>query len=235
MQPEEQAVVLANVAERAERYDDMAAYMKERVSKGGALSTEERDLFSAAYKGTLSTRRLAVRVASSVEQQEAAEGRTANASLAAGYRSKVEAELHEVCAEVTQLLVHSLLPQAENGEPKAFYLKMQGDYFRYMAEFMTGEARQKAADEARIAYTAATEEASIHLLTTHPVRLGLALNFSVFQHEVLGDTFAAVDTALAALKDAASSLEGMPEESVRDATLTMQLLQENLSLWVPEN
>lgn len=226
----EQAVILARVAERAERYDEMAEFMKERVQTGGPLSGEERDLFSAAFKGTLNGRRLAVRVATSVESQENKEGRSQQANLAAGYRSKVESELQLICQDATALL-KQLVPNAERGEPQAFYLKMLGDYCRYMAEFTTGEQRLRIAEEAKDAYGQATAVATETLLTTHPVRLGLALNFSVFQHEVLGDKISAINTAHAALASAGQDIQSVNEEAANDAALTMQLLQDNLQLW----
>eukprot|EP00747_Dinoflagellata_sp_TGD_P181848 gnl/TRDRNA2_/TRDRNA2_35832_c0_seq1.p1 gnl/TRDRNA2_/TRDRNA2_35832_c0~~gnl/TRDRNA2_/TRDRNA2_35832_c0_seq1.p1 ORF type:complete len:234 (-),score=65.57 gnl/TRDRNA2_/TRDRNA2_35832_c0_seq1:116-817(-) len=229
---EDKSIVLARVAERAERYDEMADFMKERVENGTPLSSEERDMFSAAFKGALSGRRNAVRVAVNVESQEAAEGRAEKAALAAGYRTKVEAELQGICEKAIALLKSSLLPTAPMGEPKTFYLKMKGDYHRYAAEFATGDARTRAADEARQAYTDGTEEAT-SLPNIHPVRLGLALNFSVFQHEVLGDTQSAIQTAEKALNGAASELANVTEENRGDAYLTMQLLQDNLSLWMP--
>ncbi len=33
------------------------------------------------------------------------------------------------------------MPKASNAESKVFYLKMKGDYYRYLAEVATGEAR----------------------------------------------------------------------------------------------
>lgn len=231
MSDEEKAVLLAKVAERAERYDEMAEFMKERVEKGGPLTVEERDLFSAAYKGSLTARRHALRVSVTVENAEREAGREDKAALAAGFKSKVENELRGVCSEALGLITGKLVPGAEPGEPKIFYLKMQGDYLRYSAEFATGETRTSTAEEARTAYTAAMAEAEAALATTHPVRLGLALNFSVFQHEVIGDTPEAVRTARTALTSAARDISEAPDESQSDATLTMQLLQDNLSLW----
>lgn len=235
MDPQDKNVILASIAERAERYDEMAVYMKERVQSGGPLTAEERDLLSAAYKGSLSSRRLAHRVAISVEAQEATEGRPNNAALAAGYRSKVAAEMQSVCEDVLSLLRTSLVPAAAPGEPKIFYLKMTGDYYRYMTEFLAADLREKVAESARSAYLEATAEAASHLQTTHPVRLGLALNLSVFQHEVLGDTAAAVETAQAALVSAAEHFGSVPEDACRDVALNMQLLQENLALWAPRH
>mmetsp|Transcript_20369 Transcript_20369/g.43454 ORF Transcript_20369/g.43454 Transcript_20369/m.43454 type:complete len:238 (+) Transcript_20369:75-788(+) len=230
---EDKSIILARVAERAERYDEMADFMKDRVMTGTPLNAEERDMFSAAFKNALTERRHAVRVAVGVAQQEMAEGHPDKAALAQGYKSKVEAELSDICVKALNLLQNPLVPTASPGEAKTFYLKMKGDYYRYLAEFLQGEPRQLKAEEARLAYDEGMTEAA-SLPTTHPVRLGLALNFSVFQHEVLANTRDAIITAEGALKTAAGDLASVSEETRNDAILTMQLLQDNLLLWQPE-
>merc|ERR1719271_1679142 len=116
MLKENEAIILAKVAERAERYDEMADFMKVRVECGeNALSAEERDLFSAAFKGSLTGRRHALRVAVSIETQETADGHPDKAEMAAGYRSKVEAELQQVCTKALDLLQENLVSRAESG------------------------------------------------------------------------------------------------------------------------
>ena len=64
------------------------------------------------------------------------------------------------------------------GESKVFYYKMKGDYHRYVSEYSTEAAKQTAAEAAHNAYKEATTIASTELFPTHPIRLGLALNFS---------------------------------------------------------
>ena len=59
---------------------------------------------------------------------------------------------------------------------------MKGDYFRYLGEFMAD--RKSVIDSAQDSYKKASEEAE-KLKTTHPIRLGLALNYSVFFYEIL--------------------------------------------------
>eukprot|EP00434_Breviolum_minutum_P008098 symbB.v1.2.007139.t1/scaffold435.1/size205859/14 len=233
--PEEEAIVLANVAERAERYDDMIEYMKDRVKAGKALSREEREMFSAAFKGAMSSRRLAVRVAKSIQSQEEEAEKEKNAALAAGYLTKVRLELQGLCIQVLELVEGTLLPKAETGEPMVFYKKLQADYYRYLAEFLDGDGQKEAIVSAMEVYTDAVAEAERHLMVTHPIRLGVALNYAVFQQVILKDTTAASRTAKEAYVAAVRNLEGMPEETVRDAHPLLSALLDNLQVWSPED
>lgn len=70
-------------------------------------------------------------------------------------RPQVEKELSEICASILQLLDDHLIPTASTGESKVFYLKMKGDYHRYLAEFKTGADRKEAAEHTLLAYKAA--------------------------------------------------------------------------------
>ena len=71
-----------------------------------------------------------------------------------------------------------LIPVASNGESEVFYLRMKADYHRYIAEVTTGDAKAVAASSAEAAYVAAAAVAVKDLEVTHPIRWGLALNYS---------------------------------------------------------
>jgi 14-3-3 protein epsilon len=77
----------------------------------------------------------------------------------------------------------------------------------------------------------ATDVAHSELTSTHPIRLGLALNFSVFYYEILNSPDRACHLAKQAFDDAIAELDSLSEESYRDSTLIMQLLRDNLTLW----
>ena len=110
----------------------------------------------------------------------------------------------------------------------------KGDYQRYLAEFATGSSRKDAAENALVAYKAATDIAQKELLPTHPIRLGLALNYSVFYYEILNSPDRACRLAKAAFDDAIAELDSLSEESYKDSTLIMQLLRDNLTLWTSD-
>ena len=109
-----------------------------------------------------------------------------------------------------------------------------GDYHRYLSEFQTGDARRVSASSALDAYQAASGIASSDLPPTHPIRLGLALNFSVFYYEILNSPDRACAIAKQAFDDAIAELDTLNEESYKDSTLIMQLLRDNLTLWTSD-
>jgi len=111
---------------------------------------------------------------------------------------------------------------------------MKGDYHRYLAEFATGGGRKEAAENSLIAYKAASDIALTELPPTHPIRLGLALNFSVFYYEILNSPDRACHLAKQAFDDAIAELDTLSEESYKDSTLIMQLLRDNLTLWTSD-
>jgi len=227
-------VYFAKLAEQAERYDEMADYMEKVGACGDELSVEERNLLSVAYKNAVGSRRAAWRIITSVEQKETSKGNAENASFAKEYCGKVEAELDKICNTILKVLDDKLIPKAGNGESKVFYQKMKADYYRYIAEYKDGDAKKGAAESARQAYAAAQEVAEKDLAVTHPIRLGLALNYSVFQYEVLSNPDEACKMARTAFEDAIAELDNVAEDSYKDSTLIMQLLRDNLTLWTSD-
>merc|ERR1711953_951059 len=123
-------------------------------------------------------------IITSVEQKEESKGNDEQAKYAKEYCGKVEAELQDICDTILGLLNNNLISKASTGESKVFYQKMKADYYRYIAEFSADAAKEKAANSAKEAYEEAQKVAEKDLAVTHPIRLGLALNFSVFQYEV---------------------------------------------------
>merc|ERR1711879_471505 len=125
-----------------------------------------------------------------------------NAKYAKEYCAKVETELDKICKTILGLLDGSLIPKASGGESKVFYQKMKADYYRYIAEYTEGDNKTAAANNAKLAYEEAQKVAEKDLAVTHPIRLGLALNFSVFQYEVLSNPDEACKMARTAFEDA---------------------------------
>ena len=82
-------------------------------------------------------------------------------------------------------------------EAKAFFIKMVGDYYRYIAENCKDAGTlDKVTQNAKSSYEQANQ---IDLPACNPIKLGLALNFSVFNYEVLKDHASACKLADSAL------------------------------------
>ncbi|CAL9121857.1 14-3-3-like protein [Musa acuminata AAA Group] len=234
----EENVYLAKLAEQAERYEEMVEYMEKvtgaAAAEGEELTVEERNLLSVAYKNVVGARRASWRIVSSIEQKEESRGNEAHVVAIRDYRAKIEAELSSICGGILRLLEERLVPSASATDSKVFYLKMKGDYHRYLAEFKTSSDRKDAAESTLAAYKSAQDLAMAELPPTHPIRLGLALNFSVFYYEILNSPDRACSLAKQAFDEAIAELDSLGEESYKDSTLIMQLLRDNLTLWTSD-
>jgi len=223
-------VYLAKLAEQAERFDEMVDHMKAVAQQPQELSVEERNLLSVAYKNVIGSRRASWRVISSIEQK----GDVEKLPLIQKYKRKIETELEDICSDILEIIKNELIPNSDSEEGKVFYYKMKGDYHRYLAEFQAGDVRKESAAKALEAYSAASNIATHDLPPTHPIRLGLALNFSVFYYEILNSPDRACHLAKQAFDDAIAELDTLSEESYKDSTLIMQLLRDNLTLWTSD-
>jgi 14-3-3 protein epsilon len=221
----------AQLAEQTERFEDMLEFMKSVVKLGGDLNEEERNLLSVAYKNSVGSRRSAWRALSSIEERAGDSDKT---KLITDYKAKVEKELDKFCYDILKLIDENLVPQAETTECKVFFLKMKGDYFRYIGEYTKGDKMKEISESALAAYNEATEQANKDLKTTNPIRLGLALNFSVFYYEIMNEPSKACEMAKQAFDDAIANIEDLPEDQYKDSTTIMQLIRDNLTLWTSE-
>jgi 14-3-3 protein epsilon len=116
-------------------------------------------------------------------------------------------------------------------DAKAFFVKMVGDYYRYIAENAKDAMLEEVKQSAKVAYE---EACAIELAPCNPIKLGLALNFSVFNYEVLKDHAKACELADNALQAALDKIDELEEDDFRDAKSIIELLKENLTLWKEE-
>jgi len=236
----ESLVYRAKLAEQSERYDDMVVAMKKVTklmdSASKELTPEERNLLSVAYKNVVGARRSSWRVLAGSGRDTAAVTKEAITE----YKGKIEKELEDLCNEVISLLDDHLIKNAKVTDSKVFYLKMKGDYQRYLAEVASGDNRAKVVEDSKKSYDEAFQKATTPndegstMPPTHPIRLGLALNFSVFHYEIENNPDKACQMAKKAFDDAIAELDTLSEDSYKDSTLIMQLLRDNLTLWTSE-
>lgn len=244
----EKLLDLARIAEASERYPDMCAFMKTLVEvkckTDLQLEVEERNLLSVAYKNVVGSKRSSWRTLASGNFQDV------KPDVVGNYKLEVEKELKATCQEVLNLLQKHLIPvmdkvaaddsatksgdtkkNEELKETEVFYLKMCGDYYRYLSEF---DDKQSHKDQTAVYYQKAMDVAKEKLPETHPTRLGLALNFSVCYYEILKQPDKACALAKEAFDAAIEKLDTLNDASYKDSTLIMQLLRDNLTLWTSE-
>ncbi|XP_019170856.1 PREDICTED: probable methyltransferase PMT5 [Ipomoea nil] len=208
--------------------------MKQIAKLDVELTVEERNLLSVGYKNVIGARRASWRIMSSIEQKEESKGNENNVKLIRAYRQKVEDELSKICNDILEIIEKHLVPSSKSGEATVFFYKMKGDYFRYLAEFKNDQEKKEAAEQSLKGYEAAFAAANTELPSTHPIRLGLALNFSVFYYEIMNSPERACHLAKQAFDEAISEIDTLSEESYKDSTLIMQLLRDNLTLWTSD-
>lgn len=211
----------------------MVDFLREVISaKDSDFTTEERNLLSVGFKNLIGSKRTALRTISAIEQNPKY---SKFADSLGSYKKKIEDELFDQCILIVNIVKDKCMNVATNQESKAFFLKMVGDYYRYVAESATGDKLTEVKNGALEYYNKATEIANKDLDACNPIRLGLALNFSVFHFEVMNDHKKACELGEHALQTALEKIDECDEETFRDAKSIIELLKENLSLWKEED
>ncbi|KAG0439536.1 14-3-3 protein beta/alpha [Dictyocoela muelleri] len=237
----EDLIFRSTLHERAERYEDMSQDMKKAldiaINENLTLGFRERSLYSVAFKNVVGHQRASWRVL--MNERKKNENIEHNFKIIDEYVKKIEDELNKTCDIVLEQVNRYLMTlksivvgdRRENDpmvELRVFFLKMVGDYYRYKAEINESENN---VSRSMAAYSEAFELAKQSLQPTNPVRLGLALNFSVFYYEIAKDSEKACVMAKQAFDDSIGELDKLSEEHYKDSTLIMQLLRDNLTLW----
>lgn len=227
-------VYLAKLHERAERFGDMVKHINNFVKMDPVLSNEERNILSTGFKNVISSKRASWRLLNSLEKKEEKK-HSQNLNYLKEVKNKIEDEMREICDGIQDTLDKYLVPNAKDFETKVFYLKLKGDYYRYRGEFTSGKEFETATNQAEKAYKDAHEVAEKNLPIQNSIRLGLALNFSVFYYEIKMLREEACNIAKNAFEEAIKIVDDLERNKAKDTLLIIQLLKENLILWNNEN
>ena len=220
--------------------DGRALTFRTRPSLLHLSQIEERNLLSVGYKNVIGARRASWRILSSIEDKERSQRGDANGASIATYRVKVEKELDDICQEILAILDEHLIVEHASDESKVFYYKMKGDYYRYLAEFLQGDDRARVSGSADEAYAEATKIARAPSrrgegsAPTHPIRLGLALNYSVFHFGDSEQAAGGVRAREAGVRRRHRRARHPQRGVLQGFTLIMQLLRDNLTLWTSD-
>lgn len=256
---------LARTAESSERYPDMCSFMrmlvKESCKADEELEVEQRNLLSVAYKNVVGSKRSSWRTLNSGSISDVPSELTKEYKNTV--ETELKAICNEVIlllgvdmqanknndpdSTAWQEVINKYEPgtllanmpatpkDKDQTETVVFYLKMVGDYCRYLAEIEDPLARAYTMHFYAKAYEYAKIEGVAGLAETHPTRLGLALNYSVCHYEIMKQPDKACKLAKEAFDGAIEKLDTLNDASYKDSTLIMQLLRDNLTLWTSEN
>ena len=226
-------VYLAMLAEQSQRFEDMMNFLEEMIlSTEQDISADERNLLSISYKNAISHKRQAVRTLLAYEMKEKKKDNSLYLEYITEYKKKLEIELTEICLKIIRFITVNLIPRAISNDGKLYYLKLIADYHRYIAENLESDNKKHHSDLSIKYYNEATEVAK-KLPISDPIRLGLALNFSVFYYEVINNQETAKYIAESALKDVKEVLQTLDEndDEHKDTFSIVDLLNENLNMW----
>ena len=221
------------VAFDAGRYTEAINLMAESIRNQPRITKEQRAKVSLCYHKAIAKPREAIRVLNAqIEKYEAKEGCARIVDQFKAVRKEFQTQLRTFCGSIMELIDMTLLPVCEDAQATVFFSKLKADYNRYLCELNpkdeSGIARAKAAYEA--AMTAVSDE----LRTSDPVFLGLILNFTVFQYEMLDMKDEAIERADASYNEAIRYLEELDEKEYAESTMILGLMRDNLAIWKEE-
>ena len=219
---------LAQVALIAERYLDASKYVEELIKKKKEdLTKEEKNIFYKSFKYVVNSKRSAWLSINYLEEKEKNDERM---EIIKNYKNIIEKDILDICKNVISLINNFLLTKAVIDESKMFYLKMKGDYYRYLCEFKALNENKNYLEESEKNYKNAID-LSQNISWIGTIKLGLYLNYSVFIYEIKKDTKKAIQIAKEAVKSAKKYSDKIKEEEDKDAEITIQVLKENINYW----
>jgi len=220
----------AKICIEAGRSEETLEYMENIIkNKKDDLTEEERNLVTVASKNLISTKRSAWRSIYGLEVREKGSN-SKYQHLVSDLKLKLEKELKQGCNRMLNLIDTYLMKRANTAVSKVFYLKCKGDHYRYIAEFTLEDNHEEVAKSSLNSYQQASEAAKA-LPNSNPIKLGLALNYSVFYYEVMNNPLEAINIANKAFNEGISNLDNMDETEYKDSTNILQLLKENITMW----
>lgn len=229
----EEMMFLALAAEKAERFAEMAGFLRDIAGDSRPISKEEANLLRLAYKNLINSRRAALRVIENSQKVEENKGNIKKLQLLLAFQEKIKEEIAGFCKEIIEVLEKQLVNSAENSEIWAFYLKISGDFYRYFAEILEegSETKEKILEKMKKNQEKSEEFLNKFVHPCDPTKLGLALSSAVFYYEVLNDRGKACFIAKKAFDEAIVKIDEIKEEDYKDSTTSLQMLRDYIFLW----
>jgi hypothetical protein len=223
----EKLLFQAQLSESANRHEKTYSLMEQVVfNKKEDLSAEERTLFANSYKFIISTKRASCNKINEIYVDEKRK-ESDHLNLILKLKNSIEAELKEACQKMLKILDDYLIPKAQLEDSKVLYFKLKGDYNRYLSTFFDNKTY---IENALVAYKQATDLAE-DLSCISPIKIELALSFSVFYMETLKNPEEAITIASDALNEGIDKLQKIEDSDMEDVTKALQMLKDNVEAW----
>ena len=190
------------------------------------LTPEDEATVSVVTKGRIDQLRRARRILCVVEEREENKAKVNRVLALRGFKSKIEEELAGLLNQFISSIDNAFLQHPTSEPARILFLKMKADYCRYLAEI-----QRMPVNQVQAAYVAAYDAARNSLGPAHPLRTGIALNYSVFHYEIVGNKDAAIQIAKMAYEEGNSAAKSLPPEEKDDAMEVINLIATNLKNW----
>ena len=223
---------LMKLFQRTEHYPEMVKAINKYIEQNPKLSKDEQKLLCDGYKNVIADKRNSLRLLTHLNKKEEEEGNQINHIKQINIiKQKIQNELLIIFKEIHSMLDKYLIPNAQDSETKVLYMKIKADYYRYHCEFAELDEFEEAKNNGQKLYKEAYDLALKDINIYNSVRLGLALNYSVFEYEIMDHKNEAYDIAQKAYDEAMKVVDDVEKERTSDNLLLIQLLKENLNLW----
>lgn len=226
---------LARFCINLENFEDSLRYVDEMAKlKESEFTIEERDLFVNAYKSFISQKRSAWRSLYKKENKFI-ETKNKNSNLISEIKTKFEDIIFKANEKLIYIINTYIFPKLKSMDGKTFFLKVKADHYRYMAEISFGPDLKSHRQNSYKFYKEAFSS-SLMLNPLNTIRLGVALNYSVFFYEVLSNTIQSIMIATSSLNEALKELkmydeESLQDEKLKDALDIIKLIKDNVHQW----
>ena len=217
----------------SENYPDMVKAINKYIELNPKLSKEENKLLCNAYKNVVSDKRNSLQILLNYAKKE--ESKPVNKLHEISIiKEKIISELKEIFKEIHSMLDRYLIPNAQDSESKILYMKLKADYYRYHCEFAEGEEFEEISNNARKMYKEAFDLAEKELPLYNEVRLGLVLNYSVFEYDIMDNKNEGLEMASKIYNDTMKILDDVEKKRASDNLLLIQIIKENINIWSNE-
>ena len=217
----------------SENYPDMVKAINKYIELNPKLTKEENKLLCNAYKNVVSDKRNSLQILLNYAKKE--ESKPVNKLHEISIiKEKIISELKEIFKEIHSMLDRYLIPNAQDSESKILYMKLKADYYRYHCEFAEGEEFEEISNNARKMYKEAFDLAEKELPLYNEVRLGLVLNYSVFEYDIMDNKNEGLEMASKIYNDTMKILDDVEKKRSSDNLLLIQIIKENINIWSNE-